>query len=153
LLDERTFSPRPIYWGALLWRELMGAAVLDAAVPSEHGLHVYAHSLRGSPGGVAVLAINNDHVAPRALRTPVACRRYTLSALELQGHCVLLNGSELGLGADGGLPRLEGVETGPGVVMLAPATITFLAFPRAGLVARPSTPPAFGGLRSGRADR
>ena len=30
MLDERTLQPRPKYWGALLWRQLMGTTVLDA---------------------------------------------------------------------------------------------------------------------------
>jgi len=33
MLDENTLQPRPKYWGALLWRRLMGATVLDAGVP------------------------------------------------------------------------------------------------------------------------
>ncbi|MEA2889468.1 MAG: hypothetical protein QOI05_261 [Bradyrhizobium sp.] len=37
LLDERTLAPRPNYWGALLWRRLMGAIVLDSAVPIDQG--------------------------------------------------------------------------------------------------------------------
>ena len=32
LLDEGTFVPRPNYWGALLWRRLMGRTVLDPGV-------------------------------------------------------------------------------------------------------------------------
>jgi hypothetical protein len=38
----------------------MGTTVLHAGVPLREGLHVYAHCLRGSPGGVALLAINNS---------------------------------------------------------------------------------------------
>ena len=33
LIDERTLQPRPNYWGALLWRQMMGTTVLDADVP------------------------------------------------------------------------------------------------------------------------
>lgn len=29
LIDQNTLTPRPNYWGALLWRKLMGPAVLD----------------------------------------------------------------------------------------------------------------------------
>ena len=55
LLDENTLEPRPNYWAALLWRKFMGTTVLEAGVPIQPGLHVYAHSLRGVPGGVALL--------------------------------------------------------------------------------------------------
>src|SRR5581483_9469001 len=84
LLDEDTLAPRPNYWGALLWRRLMGTTVLDAGVPIQRGLHVYAHSLRGTPGGVAMLVINNDRAVVRTLKIPTAARRYTLSASPLQ---------------------------------------------------------------------
>jgi hypothetical protein len=54
LLDDKTLAPKPSYWGALLWRKLMGTTVLDAGVPIQAGLHVYAHCLRGTPGGGAL---------------------------------------------------------------------------------------------------
>src|SRR4051812_17028825 len=43
LLDEKTFAPRPSYWGALIWRRLMGSTVLDTGVPNQASLHLYAH--------------------------------------------------------------------------------------------------------------
>ena len=68
LLDETTLTPRPNYWGALLWRRLMGTtgALLRRADPE--GLHVYAHCLRGKSGGVALLVINGDPGRPRPRR-------------------------------------------------------------------------------------
>lgn len=131
LLDERTLAPRPSYWGALLWRRLMGTAVLDPGVPIQHGLHVFAHSLRGTRGGVALLVINNDEVAARSLAVPVPSERYTLSATDPWAGTVLLNGATLQARADGALPELAGVPTVAGVVTFAPRTITFLALPRA----------------------
>jgi heparanase 1 len=127
LLDERTLAPRPSYWGALLWRRLMGTVVLDAGVPIQHGLHVYAHSLRGAPDGVALLVINNDREAARSLRLPTTAERFTLSSPRLDGREVLLNGTVLGLGRDGAPPGLRGIRTDAGVLTFAPATITFLA--------------------------
>jgi len=50
LLDENTLAPRPNYWGALLWRRLMGNVVLDPGVPIHTGLHVYAHCQRENAG-------------------------------------------------------------------------------------------------------
>ena len=132
LLDDRTLAPRPNYWGALLWRELVGTAVLESGVPIQEGLHVYAHSLRGRPGGVALLVINNGKAAPSSLTLPVASERYTLACAELQGGSVQLNGTELKVRGDGAPPRLDGVRMPAGVVTFAPATITFLALPAAG---------------------
>lgn len=132
LLNEADFSPRPSYWAALLWRRLVGTIVLDAGVPIQKGLHVYAHCLRGAPGGVAMAAINNDPAAARSLTVPVAGERYTLASPELQGQRVRLNGTELALGADDALPRMAGAPTPAGSLVLEPATITFIALPNAG---------------------
>lgn len=131
LLDERTLAPRPSYWGALLWRRLMGAEVLDPGVPHREGLHVYAHALRGARRGIALLVINNARTAEAALRIAAASERFTLSSPDLLGRRVLLNGVELLARADGALPQLAGVPTGAGVVTFAPATLTFLAVPLA----------------------
>ena len=54
LLDQNTFEPRSNYWAALLWRRLqMGLTVLDAG-PLEAEFHLYAHCMRGRPGGVTL---------------------------------------------------------------------------------------------------
>jgi hypothetical protein len=132
LLDEKTLLPRPNYWGAVLWRKLMGSTVLDSGVPIQPGRHVYAHCLRDTPGGVAVLVINNDKDASSTLSIPTAGERYTLSSGELRSGSVQLNGTELALAAGDEPPRLEGVATPAGDVEFAPATITFLALPQAG---------------------
>ncbi len=132
LLDERDFAPRPNYWGALLWRRLMGAAVLDSGVPIAQGQHVYAHCLRDVPGGVAVLAINNDRASPRTLEVGTGGLRYTLSASPLQSRALILNGVELLMGSDDELPPLTGTKFPAGTVTLAPGTITFLTLPDAG---------------------
>jgi hypothetical protein len=132
LLDEDTLAPRPNYWAALLWRRLMGSTVLDSGVPIQKGLHVYAHNLRGNPGGVALLVINNDRDAARTLRIPTAARRYTLSASPLRSARVQLNGAEVKLGANDELPDLPGVPVSAGDLSFDPATISFLALPGAG---------------------
>ena len=131
MLDENTLEPRPKYWGALLWRRLMGTTVLDAGVPIAMGLHVYAHCLRGVPGGVSLLVINNDRSAPRALTLPLASLRYTLDAADLSATEVRLNGRALKLGAGDRLPPMQGAPTEAGISTFAPATITFLAMPTA----------------------
>ena len=92
LLDEKTFGPRPNYWGGLLWRQLMGSTVLDSGVPIQTGLHVYAHCQRGTPGGVSLLIINTDRNAPHSLMLPTASVRYTLEAASLRDADVRLNG-------------------------------------------------------------
>ena len=132
LLDETTLKPRPNYWGALLWRQLMGTTVLDAGVAIEHGLHVYAHCQRGTPGGVALLVINTDRKAPRSLMLPGASVRYTLDAASLLDTDIRLNGSTLTLGPAGELPPIVCVPTTDDTVTFEQTSISFLAIPAAG---------------------
>lgn len=132
LLDEATLMPRPNYWSALLWRKMMGTTVLDAGASPAASLHLYAHCLRGHPGGVALLAINADRTGSHEINAPVQSQRYTLTARDLMGARVELNGTELKLGADNVMPEITGKPTEPGQVKFAPESITFLAFPDAG---------------------
>ncbi|HLZ04753.1 MAG TPA: hypothetical protein VKR55_21715 [Bradyrhizobium sp.] len=131
LLDEATSMPRPNYWAALLWRQLMGRTVLDSDVPIQPGLHVYAHCERQVSGGVTLLVINNDRTAARTLVLPEPSERYTLDAASLQDAAVRLNGVTLVLDGAGEIPHLSGVNTAAGALNVAPATITFLIIPSA----------------------
>jgi Glycosyl hydrolase family 79, N-terminal domain len=131
LLDEKTLTPRPNYWGALLWRRLMGTTVLDSGLPIQAGLHVYAHCQRGMPGGVGLLVINTDRSAARGLKLAVASERYTLDAANLDDGTVRLNGHALELRANDDLPEITGVRTPAGTLTFTPATIAFLVIPAA----------------------
>ena len=88
----------PNYWAALLWRRLMGTVVLDAGA-SREGLHLYAQCLRGHPGGVALLAINNSRTQTTAITLPIEAERYTLSAKQLDSPTIQLNGKDQSLAA------------------------------------------------------
>lgn len=133
LLNEVTLVPRPNYWAALLWRQLMGTVVLDPGVPIQRGLHVYAHCQRHVPGAVALLVINNDLQEPsRELVLPGSSMRYTLDAATLQDSAVRMNGAVLTIDEAGELPKFTGLPTSPGSLRFAPATITFLVIPDAG---------------------
>lgn len=131
LLNDTDFTPKPNYWAALLWHRLMGSTVLDSGVPIQKGLHVYAHCQAGTPGGVSVLAINNDRSEPHTLPLSTAAERYTLAADPLDSRTVTLNGQPLSLGPGDELPPLSGTPVDAGDIPLAPATITFLRIPTA----------------------
>ncbi len=131
LLDENTFAPRPNYWAALLWHKLMGTTVLNPGPPPAPSLHLYAQCLRGSVGGVALLAINLNRAKPQSIEVPISAERYTLSARTLTGAQVRLNGVDLRLGSRDALPPLTSAPMPSGVIALAPTTITFLAMPQA----------------------
>lgn len=130
LLDETDFRPRPNYWGALLWRRVMGTTVLDVSSPAAD-LHLYAHCHPALRGAVSLLAINASRQSSHSLSLPRNAQRYTLDARELQSPTVRLNGKTLALTADDELPRLEPSAVPAGTVGLAPASITFLVIPKA----------------------
>jgi heparanase len=131
LIDESTLQPRPNYWAAVLWRRLMGIKVLDAGGTPNADLYLFAHCLRGQPGGVALLAINADKTSAHELAIPEKSTRYTLTSADLMSSSVQLNGAELALTAAGDLPALDGAALNSGNVELAPASITFFAIPKA----------------------
>ncbi|HEX4285405.1 MAG TPA: hypothetical protein VHZ28_09930 [Terracidiphilus sp.] len=131
LIDESTLQPRPNYWAALLWRRLMGTTVLDAGESMKPDVYIYAHCLRGKPGGVALLTINADKAQAHNLTVPEKSTRFTLASNDLLSSSVELNGANLALTSTGDLPPLDGAEQASGQVSLAAASITFLAIPGA----------------------
>jgi heparanase len=129
LIDEATMMPRPSYWAAVLWARLMGNVVLDAG-RNEGKLHLYSQCLRGTPGGVALVAINLDTANPASLSLAGKATRYTLTADNLDAGSVKLNGRTLAVGQDGVLPNLKGVAA-QGMQSLPAASISYLAYPDA----------------------
>lgn len=132
LLDQHTFDPRPDYWAALLWKRTMGTVVLDPRASGDPNLRIYAHCMKGSRGGVAVLALNTDREKTQAIRLPAAADRFTLTADDLTSASVQLNGKQLHVSSDGSLPAIAGERVPAGKVELAPASATFLTIPSAG---------------------
>jgi len=130
VIDETTFMPNADYWAALLWRRLMGTRVLDAG-PAQPGLHIYAHCLRGAPGGVNLLAINLQK-APARIDISGPAELYALTAPELQSRTVLLNGEPLTLGTGDRLPGISPKPLENNRVTLAPTSVNFIALPGAG---------------------
>jgi hypothetical protein len=129
LIDEKTFQPNASYWGAVLWRRLMGAGILDAG-PNRDGLHIYAHCLRGKPGGVAVLAMTLEG-RQQSLHLSTQGEVYTLTAPELQSRTVLLNGQQLSVTPDDRLPAMLPVQIKGRILALSPFSNSFIALPKA----------------------
>lgn len=132
LLDENTLEPRPNYWAALLWHQLMGTTVLNPGVSGVANLYLYAHSLRDRPGGVALLVINADRQNSYDIAIPIPADRYTLTAQQLLDTTVLLNGRKLQVNSDGSVPQLVGSSVSPGHLRFEPTSITFLTMLDAG---------------------
>jgi hypothetical protein len=131
LLNEETYEPKPNYWAAMLWNRTMGTVVLDPGLAKDESLRIYAHCMKGTKGGVALLALNTDTKSARTLSIPVSAERYTLTATDLGSENVLLNGSALQAEKDGSLPLIKGKRVEAGALELAPQSITFLAMPSA----------------------
>ena len=131
MIDQNTHTPRPKYWAALLWQKLMGTKVLDAVITIDSGMHIYAHSLKGNAGGVALLVINTDNAKPLELNIPADGEKYALSSDELMGMTVKLNGKELQLNEKDEIPQLKGEKIKGSMMQFPPASITFLVFPKA----------------------
>jgi len=130
LIDDVTLQPRPSYWAALLWRDLMGETVLDAGANTSD-VHVYAQCLRDRPGGVGLVAINLSQTDSATISLQKGAQRYTLTADALQGDVVKLNGQVLAMRSGDRLPSLKPGRAAAGPLSLAPASITFLAIPKA----------------------
>jgi hypothetical protein len=130
LLDQSTFAPRPDYWAAVLWHQLMGTTVLDAG-PVASGLHLYAQCLKGRAGGVTILAINTSRTDMRSLEIGTSSDRYTLSANALDATEVQLNGAPLRLQQDA-VPVFRPEHMAAGRLDFLPTTISFIAIADAG---------------------
>jgi hypothetical protein len=127
LIDEKTLTPRPNYWAALLWHHTMGTTVLDAGASLSSNVLLYAHCMQDHPGGVTLLALNLSRTEAQTIELPERSMRYTLTAADLMGQSVDLNGKKLELAANGDVPALTGVAAAKGAITLPPASITFLA--------------------------
>jgi len=129
VIDEKTFTPNANYWAALLWRKLVGTQVLDAG-EIKPGLHVYAHCLRGTRGGVTVMAVN---LTPERAQLSGAgqVELYSLTSAELTARTVHLNGRPLVLGANDELPAITPIRLGGDRVELPGHSVNFLAIPGA----------------------
>jgi heparanase len=65
LIDGHTLKPRPNYWAAYFWRKTIGERVLSSPISPSNDLRLYSHCLRGTKGGVALLALSiggNDQI-------------------------------------------------------------------------------------------
>lgn len=129
VIDEKTFQPNASYWAAVLWRRLLGTRILDAG-PNKPGIHLYAHCLRDTPGGIALLAINLQNKSA-TLGVGGPADLYALTSPELQSKTVLLNGRALAVTANDTLPAMTPARVKGSKITLAPTSIAFIALPKA----------------------
>ncbi|MEM9730044.1 MAG: hypothetical protein AAF997_15800 [Myxococcota bacterium] len=134
LIDDETLDPRPDYWASVLWRRLMGTRVLEVTRDEvDDGVRIYAHCLRGSNGGVSLLAINLDpEDAVRVTADGLGGDKgmYLLTSPALDSSALLLNGTTL-QDDDGTLPPLIAEPLGGSPADLPARSMAFVVFPNA----------------------
>ena len=131
LITTDTLQPKPNYWAAVLWKRNMGTTVLAPHAPSGTPLRIYAQCEKNTEGGVTLLAINTDKSEKHSIALSAPSQRFTLSASGLASVTVSLNGKTLEAGPDGSLPPMKGENVGPGTIVFAPESVTFLVIPSA----------------------
>ena len=125
-LKHGTFEPRPNYFAAKLWNNLMGSTVYDSGIKVEEGKHIYCHSRKDGKEGCVYLVINNSSETT-TVELPVASTRYSLTGNgKFRSRTMLLNGRELVLGENDELPCLCGEAQAAGQIEVAPGGCTFL---------------------------
>lgn len=125
-LKHSTFDPRPSYFAALLWKQLMGETVYASGIALEEGTHVYAHSRRDGKDGYAYLVINNSKTEVTSVELPKAAEMYRLNGNgNMRSPIMYLNGEALVLGENDEIPAMKGIEVS-GTVEVAPGECVFL---------------------------
>lgn len=140
LIHDETLEPSPDYWASVLWKRLMGGRVLNAAPTADApSLRVYAHctpswNIEFSPGTFTVLALNLDMEGPvKVVFDGIehqGYRIYRMTAPDLLGTEVRLNGETLQVQPDGALPDfVPDLSTStPAAATLPPASYAFVVF-------------------------
>lgn len=129
LIDGQTLKPRPNYWAAYFWRQVMGEKVLAPPVSFSPELRLYAHCLRGKKGGVGLLALN---IGGRDHELHLGKSKATIWHLtgDLDTKDVLVNGAAPSLNSHGQFLNVKGKRTQNRVV-IPTQSIAFIAVPSA----------------------
>jgi heparanase 1 len=135
LIDDATLQPNPDYWAALLWRRLMGTGIVAARLKdAPPTLRVYAACMRGH-AGTTLLALNLDAHHSERLSLPRVgspAQLYLVTAPQLLGRQVRLNGRTLQVGRGGAVPETRGKALGATSTTLPPASYAFVTLPGVG---------------------
>ncbi len=135
LLLEPELETSANYWGAVLWKRLMGTRSLEPSATPIPNVYVYAHcSKNGRPGSVTTLVLNADRDNSAKVRLQgrgsLVSFAYVLTAPDLLGRTVELNAKVLAVRANGSLPDLvPELVLGKRGVRLPPTSIAFIVQP------------------------
>jgi len=136
LIDDATLTPRPDYWAALLWHDLMGSTIVQPRVAGgPENLRTFASCTPGAGDSVTTLALNTSSSDPVSLDLagPGAsgARIYEMTG-DLGSETVALNGTELTVGGDGNPHELQSSPVSGGSLTLPAASYAFIVEPEAG---------------------
>lgn len=136
MIDDVSLRALPDYWTSLLWRQLMGERVLDAADDDDAELLTYAHCTPELDGGITVLLINiaqNQAVDVDLGALGSGRREVFLADGPLFEPDFVLNGEVVESASDGTPPALTPVTATPASALVeVPATsFSFIRLPEA----------------------
>ena len=146
LMEDGILFPNPDYWASVLWKRLMGTAVLDVdRGTAADELAVYAHCAPALADTVSAVLVNASQSDSQTVRlaglTQGTMSLWRVTAETLDARDVQLNGVTLVANEDGTLPalaperaRLDGTAAW---VTLPPLSYAFVQVEGAGLAACP----------------
>lgn len=135
MIDAASLEPRPDYWASLLFKRLVGPERYAAAVGTPDGgqptLRAYAFSAKGG-GGRCLLLINLDRRANAwlslgGLTGKAKLQAWFLTAPDVQGGELWLNGKRLAAQPDGTPPDTPPVDSPPSF-LLHPLSACFVVY-------------------------
>lgn len=147
LVDPNTFTPRPTYWIAALWKQLIGGSreVLSVAGDDAHNRTLRVYARCGKHAG-AVVVFGSSLATTRAtlhfsapLSTAVKRTDFVLTG-ELGTDELLLNGQAMKVTSKGRVPVFAGQETQASDALNLPSLSSFFSV----LVLNTSCVPACG---------
>ena len=126
LIDEETGMPRPQYWGAYLYKKLMGLTVYETGEKIREGCHLYAQSRADGKEGVCWLYINNSWDESAYVSVP-DCELYQLTGPAPRSTETYLNGRLIAMPEDPGqMPELDPVSIKAGTIEIPPCSVAFI---------------------------
>ncbi len=127
-LERIVFNPRPNYFAAKLWNDLMGTTVYESGEEIREGAHVYVQSYKADESKKCYLIINNSETEATTVEVPADGSIWVLAGKDgnKRATVMTLNGRDLVLGENNELPDLSGESVAAGKIELAPMTCTFL---------------------------